>query len=243
MYSFIIVMMSLLMPYVLFQKHALPLSLARYVARLYFFPTLPITIYKYTGRWWHYIDEGVFVGAAPLTLLDHPSQLKSLGVGAVVNLCDEYSGPVKQWKELGVQHLYLPTVDHTEPSLDQLDQAVSFIALHRAQGREVYVHCKGGHGRSAAVGFAWLLFHRGMTPAEAQAHINQRRKVRKGLFKQPNILAYYALLQHRAATCSVASFSSSSSSSSSTFLSPPLFPRRNSQSSSNQATEECGFAA
>jgi hypothetical protein len=35
---------------------------------------------------------------------------------------------------------------------------VAFILGHEKAGERVYVHCKAGHGRSAAVVFAWLLY-------------------------------------------------------------------------------------
>jgi atypical dual specificity phosphatase len=41
-------------------------------------------------------------------------------VRGVINFCEEYEGPVEQYKELGIQQLYLPTTDHFEPSLDDL---------------------------------------------------------------------------------------------------------------------------
>lgn len=35
-------------------------------------------------------------------------------------MCEEYAGPVKTYKRLGIEQLHLPTVDHVEPSFEDL---------------------------------------------------------------------------------------------------------------------------
>ena len=51
------------------------------------------------------------------------------------------------------------------------------------------VHCKAGHGRSAAVAYAWLVFaDRGATsPRAVYAAFARKRTVRRGLWRQPNV--------------------------------------------------------
>ena len=53
------------------------------------------------------------------------------------------------------------------------------------------VHCKAGHGRSAAVAYAWLVFaDRGATsPRAVYAAFARKRTVRRGLWRQPNVAA------------------------------------------------------
>lgn len=85
--------------------------------------------------------------------------------------------------------------DHTEPSLEDIETAIAFIKEKKESGVRVYVHCKGGNGRSAAIVFCWLLFARSMTLLEAQEYISEKRSVRKKLYQQPNIIAYYNKLQ------------------------------------------------
>ena len=55
------------------------------------------------------------------------------------------------------------------------------------------VHCKGGHCRGAAVAFAYLMSEQGgsLTPEEAQARLNAVRHVRKQLYLQDNLQAFY----------------------------------------------------
>lgn len=75
----------------------------------------------------------------------------------MVNLCDEYGGPRAAYDSLGIVQLRLPTVDHFESTPRQLKEGVDFIAGFRARGEKVYVHCKAGHGRAAAMTLAWLI--------------------------------------------------------------------------------------
>jgi atypical dual specificity phosphatase len=113
------------------------------------------------------------------------------GIGGVVNMMDEYTGPEKTYKKHGVEQLRLPTVDHCEPCLDDLRQAVAFISRIRCEGQSVLVHCKSGKGRSAAVAMCWLMKAKGMNPKTAQRWLLARRNVRPKLCHQPNVLAFY----------------------------------------------------
>ena len=114
----------------------------------------------------------------------------------VINLCAEYRGPDRSYKQLGMRHLRLPTTDHFEPSVEDLERAVQFIAEHEALGKKVYVHCRAGHGRSAAVVLAWLLTK---NPNVDLQQLNQElcklRNVRKTLWKQRNIFRFHSRLR------------------------------------------------
>jgi hypothetical protein len=50
-------------------------------------------------------------------------------VRGVVNLCEEYKGPQRKYKELGIEELHLPTTDHFEPSVKDLIVSVCFAVL------------------------------------------------------------------------------------------------------------------
>jgi hypothetical protein len=141
----------------------------------------------------------VYLGAAPLNwhlplrLASHPAspaELHKLGVGAIVNLCDEYEGATDEYKRLGMSQLWIRTVDHFEPSLEHMNEAVAFIDDALKRRESVYIHCKAGHGRSAAIAAAWLVRATNMTVPDVQTYLNQRRFVRRYLYKQPNLLAY-----------------------------------------------------
>jgi atypical dual specificity phosphatase len=145
-------------------------------------------------------------------------------VRGVINLCEEYPGPMQQYHQLGIKSLHLPTVDHFEPSVPDLELALHFIQQfgnnatttthpndrptndtkdqvdHNSRrhshhdknknNNRVYIHCRAGHGRSAAVVMAYLI---SKDPKQANLRaINQYmgslRNVRSTLWQQPNII-------------------------------------------------------
>ncbi|KAL9183419.1 hypothetical protein ACHAXT_004275 [Thalassiosira profunda] len=182
--------------YVLNQKHMLPLPVGRVVSKVLFWPTIPITISRRIGKWTTAVDNAVVMGGAPFGFLSYPEKLAKQGCSGVLNMCDEYRGPVARYKRLGIEQLRLPTVDHFEPSVDDLKRAVSFIQRHEAQGGKVYVHCRAGHGRSAAAVYAWLLYKEPLAdPVELNEKLVSLRNVRKTLYKQPNVKAFHRWLK------------------------------------------------
>jgi len=194
------------LPFALFQRKLLPHSLARPVGRAYFWPTLPLTLWRswLDGRGlWCEVDDTLMMGVVPVPLLGHPSQLRELGVRAVVNMLDEYSGPEAEYEQLQIEQLRLPTVDHTEPSVDDLLRACKFIDAHRAKGGRVYAHCKAGHGRAGAVALAWMAYSRGLSGEEDLRQMNEelleKRRVRPRLHQQPFIRAFASRLKEESA--------------------------------------------
>lgn len=183
--------------YFLNQKHLLPKPLAAIVSKTLFWPTMPFTVVKRLGAWSTVVDDTVVLGAAPLGIVNFPEKLyKEHNVRGVVNMCSEFRGPERQYKKLGIRHLWLPTVDHFEPSVADLERGVAFIKKHQEKGSKVYVHCKAGHGRSAAVVFAWLIYTNPKVDLrELNMEFCQLRSVRKGLWQQTNILEFQARLQ------------------------------------------------
>jgi len=179
--------------YLLFQKHLIPLPYALYVGRIWFYPTLPFTIIKFLIRRENFcdeIDDDVYLGSLPLPWMGRVEKLKKLEVKAVVNMMDEWVGPVEEYKMLGITQLYLPTIDHFEPSVEDLIRAVQFIEASLKRGHRVLIHCRAGHGRSAAVAFCWLLWKKREGAKLSQERLSQLRYVRKHLYKQSNIQTF-----------------------------------------------------
>ena len=72
-------------------------------------------------------------------------------------------------------YLWLPTRDHTSPSMQKLHMGVHCMHMSIQAKEKVYVHCKNGHGRGPTMVAAYLVRHKGMTAAEAFAYIKKRR--------------------------------------------------------------------
>ncbi len=151
--------------------------LSRVVARALFFPTIFWNLSWQRlilgRRWWDEVCDEVVLGALPFRR--HAKRLAELGVRAVVNTCDEYDGPTREYAEHGITQLHIPTVDFTPPSLEDVTRAVDFMREHIAAGERIYVHCKAGRARSATVVMCWLIAERGMSPEEAQAFLVEKR--------------------------------------------------------------------
>lgn len=156
-------------------------------ARFLFYPTLILNIVlcKALGlrNWYDQIDECVILGALPSG--NGVSELKKMGVRAVLNLCDEYAGPEEAYSANGIKYLRLPTIDYTSPSLETVSEGVSFIERCVSRRDLVYVHCKAGRGRSATVILCWLVKAKKISPLEAMEFLLKRRpQVNKNLHKR-----------------------------------------------------------
>jgi atypical dual specificity phosphatase len=108
----------------------------------------------------------------------------------------EYQGPISYYSELGMKQLRLPTVDHYEPSVENMKDAVKFIKEYKLRNEKVYIHCKAGHGRAASIALCWMMSENPtMSPKDINAMLFNKRKVRSSLYKQPNVQAFHASLQ------------------------------------------------
>lgn len=150
----------------LFQKKLLPESAAKVVSKVLFYPTFPITALMRLGNYWTKVDDTLILGCAPMSFCGHPEELYKQGVRGVVNMCYEFPGPKDEYARLGMKQLHLSTVDHTEPKLEQMKEAVAFIKHHKNRGEKVYVHCKAGHGRAASIALCWMMHENPKTPSK-----------------------------------------------------------------------------
>ena len=167
------------------------------IAHLLFLPSLAWNMLL--GRvlrirhWWDPIDDHVILGARPFAR--DVARLEKLGVTAVVNTCEEYRGPVQQYEECQIEQLWIPTIDFTPPSLEDVCKGVRFIEQQSAGGGKVYVHCKAGRGRSATVALCWLMVAHDMTVDEAQQRLRERRPhVLRGLPQRTVVQQFEKLL-------------------------------------------------
>lgn len=177
---------------------------SRLYATVVFYPTL---CWNYLlGRWlkvrnwWDPIDPRVLVGAYPF--VSDVQRLHQAGVRAVVNTCEEYRGPLIEYKRMGIEQFSIPTTDFTHPRLGDVQAAVEFIQQHVQRGDVVYIHCKAGRARSATVALCWLVKYREMTVEQAQLHLlHARPHINPHLHQRPVVRLFAdALEQQRGLT-------------------------------------------
>ncbi len=107
----------------------------------------------------------------------HVEALRSEGVTLVINLCEdreywdgEREAVATACARASIAELRLPVIDGSTVSPELLERAVA------AAGDEVvYVHCRGGRERSAAVAIALLAAASGSTVEEAHDRAVARR--------------------------------------------------------------------
>jgi membrane-associated phospholipid phosphatase len=126
--------------------------------------------YRRQAAAWNVVASNVWIGRQ---LREHEAiEAVTCGVKAVLDLTGEFS-ETDAFRAL--PYLNLPILDLTAPTGDELRAAVTFINTHRQEG-VVYVHCKIGYSRSAAVVGSWLIdVGLATTAEEAVARIRSAR--------------------------------------------------------------------
>jgi protein-tyrosine phosphatase/membrane-associated phospholipid phosphatase len=138
---------------------------------------LSLAYYRRRSRAWDELVPGVWIGrrlsnAEAAVAIDE-------GVTAVLDLTAEFpeASPFR-----ASRYRNLPILDLTAPTPDQLREAVDFIAAEAARGT-VYVHCKIGYSRTAAVAGAYLLASGQVETADDA--IARLREVRPAIIIRP----------------------------------------------------------
>jgi protein-tyrosine phosphatase/membrane-associated phospholipid phosphatase len=136
-----------------FRKTAgrLPLSTRCVLAPVLLGQYLSLLWYRRQCRAWDEIAPGVLLGRT-LTETEAAAAIPQ-GVTAVLDLTAEFPAPAAF---RALRYRNLPILDLTWPTQEQLHEAAAFLATEAARGT-VYLHCKIGYSRSAAVAGAYLL--------------------------------------------------------------------------------------
>ena len=137
--------------------------------------------YRRQGRAWDELTPQVWIGGV---LSDsEASAVVRRGVTAVLDLTAEFAEPEPL---RAVTYRNIPILDLTAPTIAQLEEMISFIARESVTGI-VYVHCKIGYSRTAAVAAAWLL--RSGLASSVSAALAFVRHVRPRVVIRPEVLA------------------------------------------------------
>ncbi|MFN2623962.1 MAG: dual specificity protein phosphatase family protein [Chthoniobacterales bacterium] len=149
-----------------------PVLLGQEISRLY---------YRRQARAGDELTPQVWIGG--VLSYSEASAIARRRITAVLDLTAEFSepGPLR-----AVTYRNIPILDLTAPTIAQLEEMLLFIARESATGT-VYVHCKIGYSRTAAVAAAWLL-RSGLASSVSDA-IDFVRRVRPRVVIRPEVLA------------------------------------------------------
>lgn len=119
------------------------------------------------------IEPGLYLGCR-LQSTDQ-DRVRPHEITATLDMTAECDG-ISFWRT-SEHYRNLPTLDAAAPTLKHLIEGAQWIAEQRAAGRNVYVHCAFGHGRSATALAAYLLLvGKVQTPEEAYELLKAKRR-------------------------------------------------------------------
>jgi len=120
---------------------------------------------------YNYIDDGIFAGTNQCCTLSLSDLLKKEDITVDISLEAE-----KIDQPFGVSvYLWIPTPDHTPPTKDQLEFALTSLKKLVDQNKKIYVHCKNGHGRTSTILTAFFMQQRGYKKDQAIEFIKSKR--------------------------------------------------------------------
>jgi len=119
---------------------------------------------------YNYITDGIYIGTNQCCVMGLAEVLKKENITADISLEEN-----RLDAPFGVDmYVWIPVVDQTAPSQDQLSFGVESIEKLLSQNRKIYVHCKNGHGRAPTLVSAYLI-RKGYEPAKAVEFVASKR--------------------------------------------------------------------
>jgi atypical dual specificity phosphatase len=127
------------------------------------------------------VFEGLLIGAYPLDEAD-VSMLSALGIERVLNLAEEseYQSGDRETAEAalhaaGIEEHRLPLPDYGGLPSGLIERAVKEVLDWLEEGKRVYLHCRAGWQRSAALAAGVVAIHEHMDIDEALALVQSRK--------------------------------------------------------------------
>ncbi len=145
------------------------------------------------------VARGLLTGAYPADEAD-VAELAQAGVQEIVNLCEdaEYEDGVRVALEdalaaAGIDERRIELVDHGSLPQPELGRAVAEVVSLLEEDRRVYLHCRAGWQRSAAVAGAVIALRENLEVEEALEVLRDRRPMAAPLEHQrADLLAWWA---------------------------------------------------
>ena len=103
-----------------------------------------------------WVTDNLAVGPAPMSHAALDS-LREQGIGAILNLCGEFTDLHDIETQNGFEVYHLPIPDEEAPDLPALEKALAWLDEAVYLGKKVLIHCRHGIGRTGTVLNAYLL--------------------------------------------------------------------------------------
>jgi atypical dual specificity phosphatase len=133
--------------------------------------------------WWNRIEPTAhYLGAQPQADLNHSALIKELGINSILMIVEEFEElgglfhtPVQrcEWGDLTVKTIRAR--DFRALRFTEIDEGVRFLYNETFHNRSVYVHCKAGRGRSAAILWTYMTLVYDMDPFDALVLLTEQR--------------------------------------------------------------------
>lgn len=151
----------------------------------------------------HWVAPNLFAGRNPLTEGD-VRELTDLGITHYLDLREshEYAAPrlgeeaLETMQQQGIERLHSPVVDGGEPDQTTFEQSVDFLRTTLATpSNQVYVSCRAGHERTAAILIAHHAVHHKVIYDEALTTLRRGRPPLKPLPHQEKATRKYLAMR------------------------------------------------
>jgi len=160
-------------------------------ARLLYLPAIGVhRLMCLLGIWrrWDWIDQSLLLGGAPTRR--EARALAANGISAAVCLCEPFEMGRSAVEAAGIECLLLPVIDYTRPGVEVIVTGAAFIGERIGAGGKVFVFCKAGRVRSAAVVMGYLMTTRRLSPTQAYDVVRKARpQVKARLNRDPALRA------------------------------------------------------
>ena len=133
-----------------------------------------------------WLTSQLAVGYAPMSY-DELESIKDQGIGAIVNLCGEFTDLHEIERQSGFEVCFLPTPDECAPDMEKMKEALEWLDEALYLKKKVLVHCRHGHGRTGTFISAYFL-RRGLA-------LKYTEKTLKGTRANPTNYSQWKLLK------------------------------------------------